>query len=166
MTPALKRVFPFPLLSVALFVMWLLLNQSVSPGHLVLGALAGLLAPLALKLLEPAPARIRHPLAIVRLGLRVLPDIIRSNIAVATIIVGLGRRNRRAGFVDIPLELTNANGLAVLACIITATPGTIWVNYNGVTGTLTIHVLDLVEEQEWIDMIKRRYEALLLEIFA
>ena len=55
-------------------------------------------------------------------------------------------------------------GLAVLACIITSTPGTIWVNFNSAKGTLMIHVLDLIDERVWIDTIKNRYERPLLEI--
>jgi multicomponent K+:H+ antiporter subunit E len=34
------------------------------------------------------------------------------------------------------------------------------------SGTLTIHVLDLADRTEWIGIIKGRYERLLLEIFA
>jgi multicomponent K+:H+ antiporter subunit E len=98
------------------------------------------------------------------LFLRVVRDIFRSNITVARIIL---RRERRmhSGFVAIPLALTDRYGLAVLACIITSTPGTIWVNYDSRANILLIHVLDLVDEQAWIDTIKQRYESLLLEIF-
>ena len=53
----------------------------------------------------------------------------------------------------------------MLACIITSTPGTIWVNYDTVRGVLLIHVLDLVDEEGWTRTIKDRYERLLLEIF-
>jgi multicomponent K+:H+ antiporter subunit E len=53
----------------------------------------------------------------------------------------------------------------VLACIITATPGTSWARYDAVRNTLTIHVLDLVDEQAWITQFKLRYERRLLEIF-
>jgi len=60
----------------------------------------------------------------------------------------------------------NAYGLATLACIITSTPGTLWVDFNEASGTLTIHVLDLVDETEWVRTIKGRYERPLLEIFA
>ena len=70
-----------------------------------------------------------------------------------------------SGFVDISLELRDAYGLAVLACIITSTPGTLWVKHEAGTGMLTIHVLDLIDESEWIETIKGRYERLLLEIF-
>jgi multicomponent K+:H+ antiporter subunit E len=56
--------------------------------------------------------------------------------------------------------------LATLACIITSTPGTLWVDFNEVSGVLTIHVLDLVDKSEWVRTIKERYERSLLEIFA
>ena len=44
-------------------------------------------------------------------------------------------------------------------------PGTIWVSHDSSASILLIHVLDLVDEQGWIDSIKRRYERPLLEIF-
>jgi multicomponent K+:H+ antiporter subunit E len=53
----------------------------------------------------------------------------------------------------------------VLACIITATPGTSWARYDRENNALTIHVLDLVDEQAWIEQFKQRYERRLLEIF-
>jgi multicomponent K+:H+ antiporter subunit E len=65
----------------------------------------------------------------------------------------------------IPLDLRDPYGLAVLACIITATPGTAWIEYAADSGILVIHVLDLVSEEEWVDLIKDRYESLLMEIF-
>ena len=33
------------------------------------------------------------------------------------------------------------------------------------SGVLLIHVLDLVDKDEWVALIKNRYEALLMEIF-
>jgi multicomponent K+:H+ antiporter subunit E len=53
----------------------------------------------------------------------------------------------------------------VLACIITATPGTSWAGYDSSSGRLTMHILDLVAEETWIRTIKERYERRLLEIF-
>lgn len=61
--------------------------------------------------------------------------------------------------------MRNRYGLAALACIITATPGTLWVQFNPRNGMLMIHVLDLIDESVWIGTIKGRYERLLLEIF-
>ena len=56
-------------------------------------------------------------------------------------------------------------GLAALACIITATPGTLWVEYDSADNTMLLHVLDLIDEEEWVRIIKDRYETRLMEIF-
>jgi len=103
---------------------------------------------------------------VVDLGLDVvLADIIRSNFAVARILLSPGDQKHTAGFVNIPLELRDPYGLAILACIITSTPGTLWVSFESATGTLTIHALDLIDEEIWIRTIKHRYERPLMEIF-
>lgn len=46
----------------------------------------------------------------------------------------------------------------------TYTPGTVWVDLSE-QYTLTLHVLDLHNEQELVDLIKQRYECPLMEIF-
>ena len=160
----MRRWLPYPILSALLLLIWLLLNQSVAPGTIALGMLFGIALAKVFGLLRPPKAQVRNYRLFGPLFMRVVLDIFRSNIAVARIVL---RRERRmhSGFVAIPLALTDRHGLAVLACIITSTPGTIWVNYDSTANILLIHVLDLVDEQGWIDSIKQRYERLLLEIF-
>ncbi len=128
-------------------------------GIVALGAVWGLRA-----LQEPA-ARLRRPRAAIELVWLVFIDIVRSNVAVARIALQPGVRGRTAGFVAIPLRLRNPVGLAALACIITATPGTAWAGYDSRSGVLTIHVLDLVDEETWMRTIRDRYERRLMEIF-
>jgi multicomponent K+:H+ antiporter subunit E len=161
----MKRLLPYPNASSSLLVLWLLLNQSFSLGQILLGMAVALVGGWTFTLLELAKARPRRLGVIARLTAEVVADIFRSNVAVARIVLGLGRKQRTPGFVDIPLELRDPYGLATLACIITSTPGTLWVDFNETSGILTIHVLDLVEESEWIRTIKGRYEGRLLEIF-
>ena len=161
----MTRLVPFPMVSAGLLVLWLLLN-GLSAGHILLGGTVALIGGWAFAALEPPKMRLRRPLAVLRLTAFVFADIVRSNVAVARLILGLEPRRWASGFVDVPLELHNPYGLATLACIITSTPGTLWVDFNEASGTLTIHVLDLVDETEWVRTIKRRYERLLLEIFA
>jgi multicomponent K+:H+ antiporter subunit E len=158
-------LLPHPLVSAGLLVLWLLLNTTISAGHILLGCAVALAGGWALQALRPPKARIGRPGAILRLGSLVLADIVRSNLAVARIILGLAGRERTSGFVNIPLDLRDPYGLAALACIITSTPGTLWVRHDATTGMLTIHVLDLIDESEWIRTIKGRYERRLLEIF-
>lgn len=161
----MTRLFPHPMLTLALLAVWLLLN-SFSLGHLILGAAVATLAARAFAAIEPERVKLRRPMALVKLFLIVGADIIRSNIAVARLIVTQGRdHRRRAGFVHIPLELTNQHALAILAMIVTATPGTAWIEYDPREGRLLLHVFDLLESDDWVDIIKSRYESLLLEIF-
>jgi multicomponent K+:H+ antiporter subunit E len=154
-----------PVLTGALLAMWLLLNDTLAIGHVVLGlifAVALAWSSGALRPLQPKFRRVH--LALVLFGL-VLHDVVRSNFGVAQIVLGLAGREVRSGFVKIPLDLTDPHGLAVLACIVTATPGTVWVEHELATSTLTLHVLDLKSESEWIHWIKDRHERLLLRIF-
>jgi multicomponent K+:H+ antiporter subunit E len=162
----MTRLVPFPIVSTGLLVFWLVLNQTLSLGQILLGGVVVLIGGWALATLQPPKARPRRLVVIVRLAALVIADIVRSNIAVARIILGLGRKRWTSGFVEIPLKLRDPYGLAALACIITSTPGTLWVDFDKTNGTLTIHVLDLVDKTEWVRIIKGRYERLLLEIFA
>jgi multicomponent K+:H+ antiporter subunit E len=159
------RVLPHPIASVSFLAAWLMLNQTLSLGHLLLGAGVGLVGGWAFATLELPKARPRCLVTMIRLAVLVIADIVRSNIAVARIVIGFERRAWNSGFVEIPLELRDPYGLAALACIITSTPGTLWVSYDAANGTLIIHVLDLVDRVEWVRTIKARYERRLLEIF-
>ncbi|WP_114944577.1 Na+/H+ antiporter subunit E [Microvirga calopogonii] len=156
---------PYPLLSAALLALWLLLNQSVSAGQLVLGSVLAVLASWAMAALRPEKPRIRRPGVALRLAGMVFVDILRSNLAVGRIIVRSRVPGVNAGFMTIPLDMRSRHGLAVLSIIITSTPGTIWVNYDSAKGTLLLHVLDLVDETVWLRLIKDRYERRLMEIF-
>ena len=161
----MTRWLPFPLLAASLLAMWLLLAGSAGPGALLLGFLVALLGGRALLALDPARARLRRPRVALDLAWAVLVEVFRSNNAVARVILGPGTRELTSGFVHVPLDMRDPYGLAALACIITATPGTVWVEYDSAQGTMLLHVLDLVEEEEWVRIIKDRYERRLMEIF-
>jgi multicomponent K+:H+ antiporter subunit E len=160
----MSRLFPYPLLIVSLIVLWLLLS-GFSLGQFILGTGIALVAAQGMAALHPAKSRIRRWILMPKLIVIVLYDIVRSNIAVAQLILLEGNAKRVSGFLTIPLELRSPMGLAVLALILTATPGTAWLDYNSARGTLLLHVFDLVDENAWLTLIKTRYERLLLEIF-
>lgn len=160
----MSRLFRFPLATGGLLALWLVLNQSLSLGHVVLGVAIAVVGARTLGALRVPEQRARRLAYILRLVGLVLADIVRSNIAVARIVLG-GRRSMTSGFVRIPIDLKDSYGLATLACIITATPGTLWVAFDETERMLTIHVLDLIDEEQWVRTIKGRYERLLLEIF-
>jgi multicomponent K+:H+ antiporter subunit E len=160
-----RRALP-PVLTASLVIMWLLLSQSLGGASIVLGVLLALALAWGIATLRPLRPHVHRPLAAFALLATVLLDIVRSNFAVARIVLGLVRgREVRAGFLDIPLDLRDPHGLAGLAAIITSTPGTIWVDLTPDGTTLTLHVLDLRDEAELIRSIKTRYEQPLMRIF-
>lgn len=161
----MSRIFPHPLLTIALTLMWLLLQQSVGLGQILLGFVVAWGASQAMARLQAHGPVIRRPGLVIKLAALVTIDVIRSNIALCRIILSGRRREAAAGFIRMPLELRDPAGLAVLSCIITATPGSAWLEYSPAESTVLIHVLDLIDEEEWVRTVKHRYETLLLEIF-
>ena len=101
----------------------------------------------------------------VMLPARVVRDIVRSTLAGGRIVLPPVNRRRTTPFMQVPLDLKSPHALATLACIVTATPGTLWVGHDAARGVMTLHVLDLVDEAAWVRKIKGDYETLLLEIF-
>lgn len=158
------RWLPYPLLTLSLLVMWLLLN-SFSLGHFLLGSVIAIGASRVMLALQPERIEVRHWSAVLRLIVLLLWEILRSNIAVASIILRGRGTARRAGFLVVPLDIKSPMGLALLSCILTSTPGTAWLEYRPDTGRLLLHILDLFDEQAWTELIKNRYERLLMEIF-
>ncbi|NLG07816.1 MAG: Na+/H+ antiporter subunit E [Deinococcales bacterium] len=161
----MTRLVPHPWLSVALLATWLLMWQSVAPTDVLTGLLLALLLPRVLGRLDEPPATVKRPLVALRLFFTVLYDIAVSNVEVARLIVTGRQLQTVSGFVNIPLELRDRFGLAVLATIITSTPGTFWAAYNRRTNVVTIHVVDLKDEEATRALIKSRYERPLQEIF-
>ncbi|MFT4243250.1 MAG: Na+/H+ antiporter subunit E [Acidovorax sp.] len=161
----LKRLFPAPLLSAGLFAVWLLLNQSVSAGQIVMGVLVALVVPALTAGLRPRRVRVRHPLTVLRLALTVAADATRSNLQVARFLLLPSQRRHAADFVTIPLELRDPNALAALAVIVCITPGTAWAELSLDRSMLMLHVLEVDDRQALIDHVKQRYERPLMEIF-
>lgn len=156
---------PAPRLSVALLVIWLLVNQSLQVADILLGLLLAIVIPHWFRAILPVDVTIRRPLVIARLITGSMIEIIRSCFNVSMLILFTRRDRLNSQFITVPLELRSPSGLAVLSCIINTTPGTVWVELLPDTYDLALHVFDLHDEQWWIDTIKTRYEQPLIEIF-
>lgn len=160
----MKRWLPAPLLSLAVFVVWLLLVATLDPAHLLLAALLAVVLPLVAQRLREDTAHLRRPLVAARLAIVVLWDIVLSNIEVARRI--LGRESAiHPGFIWIPLDIQNPHGIAALAGIITMTPGTLSSELSADRRFLLVHCLHLEDAGAAIAQIKARYEAPLREVF-
>lgn len=165
----MRRLFPAPLLSLALLVLWLLLADSASLGQWLLGAVVAIGAPLLTASLRPGRVQARRPgTALLLLG-RVARDVVGSNLRVLHGVLrgafGGPQRWPRSGFVQVPISLRNPNGLAALAIILAVIPGTVWCELSPDGRTLLLHVFDLGDEAALVAEIHERYESPLMEIF-
>ena len=161
----MKRWLPSPPLSIALFVVWLLLNQSLHPATLLMAALLAVVVPLLTQGLRPARVRMRRPAVATRLLGVVVYDLYLSAMEVARLLLTRRTRDLRAHFVQVPLDLRDPNGLAVLAMILCLTPGTAWAELARDGKMLSIHMFNLDDDKAFIDRVKARYERPLMEIF-
>ena len=162
----MKRWLPYPLVSLALCALWLLLNQSFDTASILLGAALGIALPLLLRGLQPLGyPRLHAPLTLIRLLGMAFIEIVRSCFNVSRIILFAHRAEVNAQFIRVPLTMRDPYGLAMLSCLINMTPGTVWVEILPDGHTLSLHVLDLHDAGWWIDTIKTRYERPLIDIF-
>ncbi|MCF6217544.1 MAG: Na+/H+ antiporter subunit E [Gammaproteobacteria bacterium] len=160
----LKRLLPHPIFSLVLLVVWLLLNNTLSAGHILLGSVIALVLPWATAGFWAEQLHLHKPGLAIKFLLLVLWDITVANIQVAKLILS-PRRKLRPAFVHYPLDMDNEFAITVLAATISLTPGTVSIDVNDDHSMLLLHGLDVDDEAALIAEIKSRYEAPIKEIF-
>lgn len=154
---------PHPLLSLLLLVLWLLLNNTAEPGHIVLGAFLGVVIPLFTRRFWPQRLEVRSSAAL-RLSGRVIVDIIRANFSVAKVVLG-PKSAIRPMFVKVPLDVESDFAVTLLASVISLTPGTVSADIDAEDRCLLVHALSTDRPDDLVLEIKSRYETLIKEIF-
>ncbi len=161
----LRKLIPHPLLSLTLVLVWIGLVNTVSLGNLILGGVFGLIIPVLTAPYWPNRPTMARPLKIAEYMLIVLWDIIVANVQVAMIILFKPEREIHSHWIPVPLELTSAEAITVLAGTITMTPGTVSTMLSADGSAILVHCLHTDDPDGVRDGIKSRYESRLLEIF-
>lgn len=160
----IERLFPNPLLSVAILALWVALAHEPGIGDALLGASLGIVVPLLTRhFWEDAP-RITNFYKALLLFLRVLGDIVVANVHVARLVLGPSNRLAPA-FIEVPLTVRHPLVATMLGSVVSLTPGTVSVDIDQDRNVLLVHALDVRDEAQVVHNIKSRYEAALLEIF-
>lgn len=164
-SPAQKRgLLPQPALSLVLFASWLLAQNSISPGAIVMGALLGWVIPIFTARFWPDYPEVKSWFKLFRLMFVVLWDIVVASFQVALQVIGPPKK-LKPHFINYPLALETDYAITLLASIISLTPGTVSSLVSNDKKTLIVHALHCPDEAAAIEDIRRRYEAPLKEIF-
>jgi multicomponent K+:H+ antiporter subunit E len=160
----LRMLFPSLTASALLALFWLLLVNELSVGQVVLAVLLGLALPLVTLRFHASRPPVRHLGAAVALSGVFLYDLVVANLTVARAVLGSMSRVRPR-LVQVPLDLTDPAAIALLAGVISLTPGTVLIDIDLPAGVLTIHALLAGDDVALISDIKTRYESRIKEIF-
>ena len=160
----MKRLLPHPLLTPVIVAIWLLLNNSIAPGQILLGLALGWAIPRFTLTFWPERVRIHRPLALARFIVVFLYDVLVANLTVARLILA-GPRRLRPAFVTVPIDLADDFAISLLANIICLTPGTVSAHLSADRRQLLVHALDVESPQALVATIKYRFEVPLQEIF-
>ncbi|RZT93647.1 Na+/H+ antiporter subunit E [Rivibacter subsaxonicus] len=162
---------PYPVLSLLIAAMWLLLQHSLALPQLITAALLGLVLPRLLSGFLPQGSPLRRSAppwrlgwALVRLVSTVLRDIVVSNFVVARLVLSPWRKPHPQ-WVVVPLALRGERAISLLATIITTTPGTVSCVVDEARHAILVHALDCEDAAALVAEIRTRYEAPLKEIF-
>jgi multicomponent K+:H+ antiporter subunit E len=155
---------PHPLLTPILICFWLLLNNSLAPGQILLGLLLAWVIPAYTQAYWPHEVPIKRPGRLLLFLGRFLVEILLANLAVARLILA-GPRVLRPAFVVVPLRLRHELALSLLANIICLTPGTVSARLSKNRRELLVHALDCADPSALVAGIQQRFEAPLQEIF-
>ena len=159
-----RNVFPHPLLTILLTLVWCLL-QGFTAGMAVFGLILGIIIPILTAAYWPNRPTIQRPFRMLAYIGLVIWDIIVANIEVALIVLFKSNAKMRPNWVTIPLDIRTPEAIAALAGTITLTPGTLSADVSEGGHALLVHALDAPDPDKVRETIKTRYEARLKEIF-
>ncbi|MEM9575975.1 MAG: Na+/H+ antiporter subunit E [Pseudomonadota bacterium] len=165
MMRALNWLFPHPLLTVILTIVWTMLQNDVSPGMVVFGIILGIIIPRVTAVWWPDRPQGFRAGKMLGYSLIVLWDIILANIHVAWIILTKSNAQMKPAWVEVPLDLREPEAITILAGTITLTPGTVSADLSNEGRSLLVHALDAPDPDAVREEIKDRYERRLKEIF-
>lgn len=165
MTKVLNWLFPHPLMTLILAVVWIMLQNEISAGMAVFGLILGIIIPRATAVWWPDRPQAIVTAKFVVYCIIVVWDIIVANIEVAWIVLTKPNSKLRPIWVEVPLDLRQPEAITLLAGTITLTPGTVSADLSNEGRSLLVHALDAADADTVRDEIKHRYERRLKEIF-
>lgn len=160
-----QRWVPHPFLSLIMVFLWLSLNNSVAPGHIVIGVLLATILPTYTANFWPDRPRLGSPWTLLTFLLIFVWDVLVANLQVAYLVVFYSPSQLKSQWISVPLDLRQPEAITLLAGTISLTPGTISSDLSADGRSLLVHCLHVEDPAAEVEKIKVRYEQRLKVIF-
>lgn len=155
------------LMIAGLALVWAAITGNFAAINLMLGAAIGTVTALLLRHWFAQPVALRRMRRIVSLALLFLWELLVSAVRVALIVLRPNlEASLRPAIIAFPLTVKSDGEIALLANLITLTPGTLSVDVAEDRSVLYIHVLDLVSRETLVAEIAGGFERKVQEVFS
>jgi multicomponent Na+:H+ antiporter subunit E len=149
---------------VGLALAWVALTGDVSVASVAFGVVLGVVALRIARPLGPSALGRPRPVALLGLVAFVAWEVVVANLQVAAAVLG-PRRRLRPALVAVPLELEGEDRQALLANLVSLTPGTLSLDVSPDGRTLYVHAMFVSSPEALRRAIKDGYERRVREAF-
>ncbi|HLU22106.1 Na+/H+ antiporter subunit E [Lederbergia graminis] len=151
------------LLNFLLASIWMFFQNSISVTTFTVGYLLGLLIIFIMRRFFSSRFYFYRILAIIKLLLIFIRELIYSNLAVLRNILS-PKLTIQPGIFALDTKLTAEWEITLLANLITLTPGTLVINVSNDKKTLYIHAMDIKDVEDTVKSIRNTFEKTIMEV--
>lgn len=151
------------LLNIGIAFVWMFLHNSWDVVTFVIGYLLGLGLIFVLRRFLPYEFYMRKVVAMVKLLLIFLKELVLSSVSVLKLILR-PKLDIRPGIFAFPTHLKGDWEISTLALLITLTPGTLTLEVSPKGDILYIHAIDIHDAEEAIAQITNTFEKAIMEV--
>lgn len=151
------------LLNVFIAFVWMFLSNSFTAATFIIGYILGLVMLFMLRRFFSTRFYMERVVAVAKLLVLFLKELIVSNIAVLRVILK-PKMDIKPAIFELETKLTQDWEITLLSMLITLTPGTVVINVSEDLTKLYVHTLDLEDVDDAVDSIRNTFEKAILEV--
>lgn len=151
------------LLNVFIAFVWMFLSNSFSAATFIIGYILGLVMLFMLRRFFSTRFYMERVVAVAKLLLLFLKELIVSNIAVLRVILK-PKMDIKPAIFELETKLTEDWEITLLSMLITLTPGTVVINVSEDRTKLYVHTLDLEDVDNAVNSIRNTFEKAIMEV--
>ncbi|RXI99992.1 Na+/H+ antiporter subunit E [Anaerobacillus alkaliphilus] len=151
------------LLNIGLAIIWMLLRNEFSPVEFFIGYIVGIALLFVLRRFLTFDFYFRRVIAIVKLIVLFIKELILANIDVIKIVLS-PKLDIQPGIIAVPTKLKTDWEVTLLSSLISLTPGTLTMYFSEDGRTIYIHSIHVPDKEAMIKQIHNTFEKAIMEV--